>query len=265
MILSLLLACLPLPEQPDPRALLLEDTAEPVAASPRAVFVGLGQSNLCGTVPRPAVFAHSLVGDHLGATVIRNGVELLEYGAPTGSPVVGPEPFLVDELVLEGFDPADLVVITRCTNGSAITHNRDVLVPLLVEDLAERQLPAPIGILYWQGEADARSMSLAPNYEPKLTGSDGQASLRGAVEDVWPDILWAVVELRVRDPDYAPIAGQELVRAAQHSFGAWPGVCVVPSYDAPLSPGDNQPHVSLVGTEILARRAVHGWLDSFCP
>lgn len=231
-----------------------------------AVFVILGQSNACGTVPRPAGFSPSLSAEHYGTTVYRNGIFLTEYGAPPpGSPVLGPEPFVVDELITMGFSPEDITVVTRCVPGSALTAQKDSIAPNLITDVIEFDLPDPLGILFWQGEADARVDSLAAAYEPKLTGSNGKSSLRSLVEDEWPLIRWSVVELRVRDPDYAPVPNQELVRSAQHSFGAWPGVCVIPSYDAPLSNGDNQPHTNLDGTEIVARRAVHGWLDSSCP
>jgi hypothetical protein len=230
------------------------------------VIAVLGQSNACGSVPRTPGFTPSLVNEHLGATIYRNGVLLTEYGAPPpSSPVVGPEPYVVDELMILGFSPTDITVVTRCVSGSALTAQKDTIAPNLISDVNSLDLPDPFGILFWQGEADARVDTLAAAYESKLTGSNGKASLRSLIEDEWPAIRWAIVELRVRDPDYAPVPNQELVRSAQHAFGAWPGVCVVPSFDAPLMNGDNQPHTNLDGTEIVARRAVHGWFDPSCP
>lgn len=274
----LLCAC---PEPPDDagearRAYLLgtADTGDSGTAeleeSPEFVVIVQGQSNAGCNLTRPTGFPHSLLGNHLGARVIRNGIELTDYGVMDGPDFIGPEAYVVDELIVMGVPAEDITVVIRCIPGSSIVSQRDTVFPLLLSDFATYALPPPTGILYWQGEADARSVTNGvPTggqlYQSRLTGHDGQPSLRGLLEGQWPAILWSLVELRVRDPDYAPIDGQQLVRSAQHFFGAYDNVCLIPSYDAELLPGDNQPHTSLVGTETIGRRSVHGWLDPFCP
>ena len=68
-----------------------------------------------------------------------------------------------------------------------------------------------------------------------------------------------VVELRVRDPGYAE--AHQIVRAAHHVAGTYAGICLLPSYDAPLMPGQRQPHVSVEGLEVVGRRAVQAGLS----
>jgi hypothetical protein len=231
------------------------------------VWAFVGQSNMCGQ-PRPNPYVHSIAagGNHEGVRFIRNGIELVDYGLiPDGPDVVGPEAHAADELIQLGYLPESITLVTRCANGTNILYNRDTLIPLLIGDIETYGLPAPIGIMYWQGEADSRVLTLAQFYESRLLGTDGQWSLRDAVELEWPGIRWSVVELRVRDADYSPVAAQALVRSAQHLFGAYPRSCTIPSYDAPLLSGDNQPHVNQTGLEIIGRRSVHGWLDAVCP
>lgn len=258
-----LLACAPYlpPEAPDLQRLALYDTAEP----DEMVVLLLGQSNACGVAVQPADFPFTVPP---GVRLIRNGVETSVY-----QPHLGPEFALVDELVAVGYPPDAITVVTRCISGSAITVSRDILVPELEQDIEDFGVSSPDALVYWQGEADARTLQTAQLYAAHLIGDDGSPSLRGEVEARWPGIRWAVVELRVRSPGYAPgghtgseaIAAQALVRSAQHLFGAWPGVCVVPSYDAPLMPGQNQPHVDVDGLEIVGRRAVHAVVDEYCP
>lgn len=237
---------------------------------PELVFVLLGQSNAGCNLTKPATgFPHSLAvgGDHYGVRYIRNGVELTDYGAiPAPSPkYVGPESFIVDELLLEAIPAEQITIVTKCAPGTGVLVQRDTLIPELLTDFVEFNLPIPQGIMYFQGEADAKTDAASLIYAERLFGLEGSASVFGKIEDAWPGVAWSVVALRVRDPDYAPKDYQSRVRAAHYDMGTIPGVCTIESFDAELLPGDNQPHVSLVGAEVLGRRSVHGWMDVNCP
>ncbi|MEZ4237122.1 MAG: hypothetical protein R3F59_13400 [Myxococcota bacterium] len=204
----------------------------------------LAQSNGSGaTGPSPFDLADQL---HRGAQVVDNGEALGAY--PT---LVGPEPWIVEDLLDAGFAPR---VVIRALPGLNLENLRTKQLPLLIGDLGPTP---PDVVLVWQGESDARVEGTAREYRQRLAGPfgvDGDESLRDLLRAQWPDAPMLVVELRVRDYDYA--AFHREVRAAQHDAGTLPGVCLVPSYDAPLIQGDNQPHVSVEGLEIVARHAV---------
>lgn len=276
MLAWLLLSCLAPPPEPDGpggRLAMLAtgttaDTGPIELESSEFVVVVIGQSNAGCNLLKPTPFAFSLApgGNHEGARFIRNGIELPDYGAePSGPKYIGPEFAVVDELILSGVPATDITVVERCIPGASIVSMRDTVWPLLLVDFSIFELPPPVGIILWQGEGDARNLQLAQLYQSRLVGDDGQPSLRDVVESQWTEVVWSVVELRVRDPDYASTTGQQLVRSAQHLWGAYDNVCVTPSYDAPLLIGDNQPHTSIEGTELIGRRAVHGLIDPFCP
>jgi len=254
-MIAALLACSPSQPGGDAGAMYrIQSTGD--TASRTSIVIGcVGQSNMSGVVPKGSGFAHSLLGDQAGVHAWHNGVELAEW--PT---FVGPQPFVVDELLALGWPAEDIWIVTRATPGAALEVMRTSSVPALAADLAALDLELD-GLIFWQGEADARG-STAAGYERKLNGSDGQPSLRGLQDELFGAYRWSVIELRVRDTGYASYAGQQLVRAAQHMAGAYANTCTIPSYDLPLLPGQNQPHVSLVGLEIGGRRALHGVLDT---
>ena len=235
------------------------DQLQAVTQDPNQVVVAsIGQSNNCG-IGALNPLPYSLPVDHAGVQFIRNGVDEPEYIS-----FVTPDMFIIDELILQGIDPNNLVLVNRCQNGSSIKVMRDTLVPNLAQDLEDFSISMPDYIFYWQGEADARTEALAELYDIRLIGQDGGYSLKEAVETGWPGIKWMIVELRVRDDGYALPRHQQLVRSAQHLFGAYPDVCTIPSYDAELLPGNNQPHTSVVGTELVARRAIQSILNPVC-
>lgn len=237
---------------------------------PELVYVLLGQSNAGCNLTKPTTgFPHSLAvgGDHYGVRYIRNGVELVDYGViPSPSPkYVGPEAFIVDELLSADVPAEQITIVTKCAPGTGVLVQRDTLIPELLTDFVEFNLPIPQGIMYFQGEADAKTDAASLIYAERLFGLEGSASVFGALEVAWPGVSWSVIALRVRDPDYAPKDYQSRVRAAHYQMGEIPGVCTIESFDAPLLPGDNQPHVSLDGAEVVGRRSVHGWIDANCP
>ncbi|MEQ1506965.1 MAG: hypothetical protein ABMB14_32355 [Myxococcota bacterium] len=209
----------------------------------------LGQSNASGvTGPSPFSLADQRAR---GARVIDNGDELDEYPA-----AVGPEPWVVDELLGLGFAPT---VVIRAIPGINLESIRSEQLPDLIADFDTGPVAGltPDFVILWQGEADARTESFARTYHDRLVGPWGESkpeSVRDVLHDAWPFVSLLVVELRLRDYDYG--AFHPVVRAAQHLAGTMPGVCVVPSYDAPLMPGQNQPHVSVDGLDIVGRRAV---------
>lgn len=187
-----------------------------------------------------------------GATVLDNGEVLDSY-----PPQVGPEPWLVDELLLLGFAPT---VVIRAQPNIGIDAIQNKQLPLAIDDFATAELKgdAPDVVLVWQGEADARTEGTARLYQSRLVGpwgEGGDESLRDVLRERWPASQLLLVELRVRDYDYAKWHPE--VRAAQHAAGTYPGVCLIPSFDAPLMPGQNQPHVSVAGLEVVGRRAAH--------
>lgn len=214
--------------------------------------VVLGQSNASGAVgPSPYVLADQIAA---GGRVIDNGEELTEYPF-----LVGPEPWIVDELLARGMYPT---VVIRASNGINLENLRVTQMPLLLADFDTGPAASltPDLVLIWQGEADTKVESSARTYRDRLVGpfgTTGAESLRDQLLARWPGVPILLVELRVRDYDYAPF--HPVVRAAQHAAGTLPGMCLVPSYDAPLLGGedaDNQPHVSVEGLEIVGRRAV---------
>ncbi len=205
----------------------------------------LAQSNGSGvTGPSPYALEDQRAR---GARVIDNGEELTSYAA-----TVGPEPWVVDELLLEGFAPT---VVIRANPNIALESIQTKHLPLLAEDfttgLAKGLVPDVV--LLWQGEADAQRESTARLYKNRLVGPWSEGSLRDQLHDLWPLAQLLIVELRVRDYGYAPFHPE--VRAAEHEAGTLPGVCLIPSYDAPLMPGQNQPHVSVAGLQVVGRRA----------
>lgn len=210
----------------------------------------LAQSNGSGvTGPSPYLLEDQRAR---GARVVDNGEDLASYPA-----AVGPEPWLVDELLLLGYSPTVVIRANPNLSLESILTNQ---VPLLAADLLDGVASGivPDVVLLWQGEADARNEPGARLYENRLVGpwgEKGDGSLRDQLRLLWPLSQLLIVELRVRDYDYAQWHAP--VRAAQHRAGTLPGVCLIPTYDAPLMPGQNQPHVSVEGLEVVGRRAAH--------
>ncbi len=265
--LSLLFA-LPVSSQEVPPEEVPPEEEVPAPAAPLIPITVLlfGQSNMSGiTGPCP----YSLQNEHIEATVY-DGTFTAGVANPLGAPLteyarlVGPECFLVDELLNLGYDPT---IIIRAVAGSNVDTSRNILVPALAADVLALNLQ-PDAIFSWQGEADARTESLAYVYDDRLVGPygpTGKESVMGQIRELFAaDLPWYVAALRVREDDYAPY--HHIVRSAHYVAGTHPNVCTVETFDAPLLPGDNQPHVDLVGLEIVGRRVAQSIADSFlCP
>lgn len=238
--------------------------ASAATVEPLTVVI-LGQSNAGGATGPSAFDLEDQIAR--GARVIDNGVDLAEYPF-----LVGPEPWIVDELLNRGIYPT---IVIRALSGLNLENLRTTQMPLLLADFADGPAKGltPDLVLVWQGEADTKIESSARTYHDRLVGpfgATGAEDLRDLLHAEWPGLPILLVELRVRDYDYAPF--HPVVRAAQHLAGTLPGMCLIPSYDAPLLGGpdaDNQPHVSVEGLELVGRRFVPaglGLLDGErCP
>lgn len=262
------LACHPSPEAPERRAAyLLAHTGDTGDLEGVSSWVLVGQSNACGFDAIPPGF-HSLAsgGDHFGATLVRNGIDRAQY---TG--VVAPDAFVIDELILSGYAPDEITLVARCAQGAYLDAMRDTLLPAVEADLSARDLPPPLGVILWQGEAEAKAgRDRALDYADDLAGVSGGYSFLEGVWSRWPSARVAVIELAVRADSYADPEGEALVRSAQHLAGASPGVCTVPTYGASFLPGspanpDDNPHVDLASREAISRRAVRALVDPQCP
>lgn len=239
-------------------------------ASLQEIVVGsIGQSNNCGMNVKPTGFPHSLTGDHVGATLIRNGSVKSEY--PTA---LGPDPWIIDELINVGYLPEQITLVARCSQGAYIEAMRDTLVPALELDISSRGLPAPTFLFLWQGEADARveDEDRWLTYSDNLNGTAGGYSFLDAVYLRWPDVRLSVIELAVVSTNYAPSRGQAAIRRAHHESQMFKEgkICTTRTGGATFLPGsvnfpDDNPHTDLISTEAIARRVVHSWTDPYCP
>lgn len=237
--------------------------------SEEIVVGSIGQSNNCGMNTKPSGFAHSLVGNHAGATLIRNGAVKNEY--PN---MLGPDPWIIDELINVGYQPSQITLVARCSQGAYIEAMRDTLVPALELDITSRELPAPTYIFLWQGEADAHAddENRWLTYSDNLNGSAGGYSFLDAVYLRWPEVRLGIVELAVVSTNYAPSRGQAAIRSAHHESQMFKDnkICTIRTGGATFLPGtiefpDDNPHTDLQSTEAISRRIVHGWTDPYCP